>query len=113
MHEYSIVQALLEQAAAQARRHGARSVHRLTVSVGELAGVEHALLATAYETFRQGTVCAQAPLEIRAVPARWRCPSCRKTLERGAVLECPQCRRPARLSDGDDIVLETLELEVP
>jgi hydrogenase nickel incorporation protein HypA/HybF len=113
MHEYSIVQALLEQAAAEARRHGARSVHRLTVTVGELSGVEATLLATAYETFREGTVCAGAPLEIRAVKARWQCPWCERTLERGAVLECPRCARPARLTDGDDIVLETLELEVP
>ena len=113
MHEYSIVQALLDQAAAEVRRHGARSVHRLTVTVGELSGVETALLATAYETFRQGTVCADAPLAIRGVKARWQCPSCETTFPRGAVLACPDCARPARLVDGDEIVLETLELEVP
>ena len=112
MHEYSIVQALLDQAAAEARRHRARAVHRLTVTVGELSGVETALLATAYDTFRPGTVCAAAPLEIRTVRARWQCPSCERTLERGAVLACPRCGRPARLTDGDDIVLETMELEV-
>ena len=112
MHEYSIVQALLAQAAAEARRHGARAVHRLTVTVGELSGVETSLLATAYDTFRAGTVCAEAPLEIRPVEARWQCPSCEKAIQRGAVLACPRCRRPARLLDGDDIVLETMELEV-
>lgn len=113
MHEYSIVQALLAQAAAEARRHGARSVHRVTLTVGELSGVETTLLATAYETFREGTVCAGAPLQIRSEKARWQCPSCKRTLARGAVLECPQCARPARLTGGDEIVLETLELEVP
>jgi hydrogenase nickel incorporation protein HypA/HybF len=112
MHEYSIVQALLVQATSEARRHGARAVHRLRVTVGELAGVETSLLATAYETFRAGTVCAGAPLEIRAVAARWQCPSCERTLAKGAVLACPRCGRPARLVDGDDIVLETMELEV-
>ena len=113
MHEYSIVQALLEQAAAEARRHGARSVPRVTLTVGELSGVETTLLATAYETFREGTVCAGAPLQIRSVKARWQCPSCERTFARGAVLECAQCARPARLEGGDEIVLETLELEVP
>jgi len=112
MHEYSIVQALLAQAAAEARRHRARAVHRLTVSVGELSGVETALLATAYDTFRAGTVCAEAPLEIRAIEARWECPSCQRTLKKGAVLACPRCAHPGRLVDGDDIVLETMELEV-
>ena len=112
MHEYSIEQALLAQAGAEARRHGARAVHRLTVTVGELSGVETSLLATAYDTFRLGTICAEAPLQIRAVAARWQCPSCERTLERGAVLACPRCQRPARLVDGDDIVLESMELEV-
>ncbi|HUH12874.1 MAG TPA: hydrogenase maturation nickel metallochaperone HypA [Longimicrobiales bacterium] len=113
MHEYSIVQALLERVTAEARQRGARSVHRLTVTVGELAGVETALLATAYDTFRQGTVCAEAPLDIRTVKARWECPSCGRALSRGAVLACADCGRAARLAEGDEIVLETVELEVP
>jgi hydrogenase nickel incorporation protein HypA/HybF len=113
MHEYSIVQALLDRVTAEARRHGAASVHRLTVTVGELSGVETALLATAYDTFRQGTVCAEAPLEIRTVTARWECPSCRRVMPRGAVLSCAPCGRAARLAQGDEIVLETVELEVP
>jgi hydrogenase nickel incorporation protein HypA/HybF len=113
MHEYSVVQALLDRVAAEARRQGAASVHRLTVSVGELAGVETTLLAAAYDTFRCGTVCAGAPLEIRTVKARWECPSCRKVMPRGAVLSCAACGRGARLAAGDEIVLETVELEVP
>ena len=38
MHEYSIVQALLERVREEARAHGAHSVHRLHVSIGELSG---------------------------------------------------------------------------
>jgi hydrogenase nickel incorporation protein HypA/HybF len=112
MHEYSIVQALLDRVEDEARRHGARAVHRLTVTVGELAGVETALLATAYETFRHGTLCAGAPLEVRTVQARWECPQCRRALPRGAALRCAACGRAARLAAGDEIVLETVELEV-
>jgi len=113
MHEYSIVQALLGRVADEARRHGARSVHRLTVTVGELSGVETALLATAYDIFRERTICAGAPLEIRTVKARWECPSCGRARPRGAVLSCAACGHPARLVEGDEIVLERVELEVP
>ena len=55
MHEYSIVQALLERVAAEARARRATSVHRLTIRIGELSGVEPELLATAYATFRERT----------------------------------------------------------
>ncbi len=40
MHEYSIVQALVERVDAEARARGATAVHRLSVSIGELSGVE-------------------------------------------------------------------------
>ena len=40
MHEYSIVAALLERVNAEARAKEASRVHRLTVRIGELAGVD-------------------------------------------------------------------------
>jgi hydrogenase nickel incorporation protein HypA/HybF len=113
MHEYAIVQALLERAEAEARARGATAVHRLHVAVGELAGVEPALLSAAYELFRAPTLCARAALDVRHVPARWECPACAAPVARGAVLACPTCAAPARLAAGDEIVLERIEMEVP
>jgi len=112
MHEYSIVQALLERVESEAALRGARSVARLTVSIGELSGVEADLLAKAYETFRERTICERAELEIRPVGARWECPSCRTPFERGALLRCATCDSPARLAAGDEIVLDRIEMEV-
>ena len=113
VHEYSVVQALLERVDAQARAHGAVSVHRLTVQVGELAGLDAELFATAFATFRAGTVCAGATLDVERVPARWACPACRGAIETGAALRCPTCGGPARLERGDEIILGRIEMEVP
>jgi hydrogenase nickel incorporation protein HypA/HybF len=112
VHEYSIVQALLELVDRHAREHRASAVHRVHVRVGELAGVEAALLETAYATFRERTVCRDAPLELHPVPARWRCPRCARPFERGEVLRCAACGVPACLDGGDEIVLERIEMEV-
>jgi hydrogenase nickel incorporation protein HypA/HybF len=112
MHEYSIVQALLEQVDAQAAAHGASSVHGLSVRIGELAGVEADLLRVAFETFAEQTICEGARLEIVDVPARWCCNRCGRGLARSAVLRCPDCNVPATLSSGDEIVLESIEMEV-
>ncbi|HTO77207.1 MAG TPA: hydrogenase maturation nickel metallochaperone HypA [Thermoanaerobaculia bacterium] len=112
MHEYSIVGALIESIERLARERRACSVRGVFVSIGELSGVEPDLLATAYETFRERTICETAKLTILPVVARWDCPECRQTIARGAILECPQCRRPARLAAGDEIVLERIEMEV-
>jgi hydrogenase nickel incorporation protein HypA/HybF len=113
VHEYSLVQALLDQVDRQARAHHATAVHRLHVSVGELSGVEVPLLETAYATFRERTLCAGAELEVHAVPARWACPGCGRIVVRGEPLRCPECGAPARLEAGDEIVLDRIEMEVP
>lgn len=113
MHEYSIVQALFEQIAKSAQAHRAKAVRRVRVRIGELAGVEPSLLQTAYDLCRERTMCAEAPLVIRTVQARWVCPNDHVEIERGAPLRCPICARPARLLQGDEIVLDQLELEVP
>ncbi|MGE3276457.1 MAG: hydrogenase maturation nickel metallochaperone HypA [Vicinamibacterales bacterium] len=113
MHEYSIVSALYDRIADEAGRRQATAVRAVRVRIGELSGVEVELLRTAYDTFRPGTLCAEAPLEVDTVPALWSCPSCGGTPARGAALICPACGEPVRLVQGDEIVLERLELEVP
>ncbi|HEX9052632.1 MAG TPA: hydrogenase maturation nickel metallochaperone HypA [Anaeromyxobacter sp.] len=114
MHEYSLVQSLVERVEREARARGAIAVHRLSVRVGELSGVDPELFRTAYETFREGTICARAPLAVTTVAASWSCPECGRQILRGAILRCPACDAPARLDDGGDaLTLDGIELEVP
>ena len=113
MHEYSIVASLIDRVEREAAAHAGARVHKLHVSIGELAGVELDLLNVAYETFRDRTICASAELTVRTVAPRWACPSCDRQLERGAVLRCETCGRPARMTQGDEIILERIEMEAP
>jgi hydrogenase nickel incorporation protein HypA/HybF len=112
VHEYSIVQALLERVEAEARARHAIAVDRLVVRIGELSGVEVELLRTAYLTFRERTICARAPIEIEAVPAEWTCRACGAIVPRGGPLRCAACGGAAALARGDEIVLERIEMEV-
>jgi hydrogenase nickel incorporation protein HypA/HybF len=114
VHEYSLVEALVRRVEDEAQRRSATAVHRVTVSVGELAGVEPELFRTAYETFRDGTVCEGVALDLVVRAAAWSCPSCGRAFARGDVLHCRACDRPARLAEhGDALVLESIEMEVP
>jgi Zn finger protein HypA/HybF involved in hydrogenase expression len=67
MHEYSIVSALVDRVEQVVFEHPGAVVRRVHVQIGNYAGVELALLRTAYETFRERTVCEAAELEIEAV----------------------------------------------
>ena len=111
MHEYSIVQALVDRIEHEARARGARSVDRVILRIGDLSGVEVELLQTAYLTFRERTVCEHAPLEIACVPPVWSCRRCGRRLGDNGPLQCA-CGGSAELRQGDEIVLDRLEMEV-
>lgn len=113
MHEYSLVQALVERVGQEAAARQATAVRRLSVRIGELAGVDPDLFATAYETFRERTICDGAPLDLTIVPVQWGCAGCAKPVEAGQPLLCTICGTPATLVAGDEIVLDRIELEVP
>jgi hydrogenase nickel incorporation protein HypA/HybF len=112
MHEYSLIQSLVERVEAEARARAATVVHKLDVRIGEMAGVDIELFKTAYLTFRERTVCEHADLEVRVVPVAWICESCGEPIEAGRPLHCPLCLRPARLAAGDEIILDRIEMEV-
>ncbi len=113
MHEYSVVQAMFDQIEAKALERRAIAVRRVRVRIGRAAGVDVALLRTAYDTFRAHTICENAPLDVDEVAERWTCPAGHGDIVPGRRLVCVTCNRPARLVEGDEIVLEQLELEVP
>lgn len=112
MHEYSIVQALVERVEQEAAARNAVAVDRLVLRIGELSGVEVELLATAFLTFRERTICARAALEVATVSAAWACRTCGTGVARGAVLQCAACGGQVALLRGDEIVLERIEMEV-
>jgi len=112
MHEYSLVQALVRRVEREARAHDATAVHRVTVRIGRMGGVEPKLFAAAFELGRIGTICERAELELKTEEARWQCDACGCDIPQGDALVCPSCGWPARLARGDALVLEGLELEV-
>lgn len=113
MHEYSIVLALLDQVREQAEAHDAISVERIRLRVGEQSGVEIELLETAYDLAKTGTLCEKAEIELIYSSVRWQCPVCQMDISKGSVLRCTLCDEPARMIEGDEILLEQLEMEIP
>lgn len=112
MHELSIARSLLHRVDEEARRHQASGVRRVRLRLGELSGVEPELLRSAFELLRAGTLCDSCDLAIERVAATWTCDTCGVAIEPGSALRCPSCRRPASLTAGGEMLLESLELEV-
>lgn len=112
MHEYSIVQSLLQRVEEETSRRGASSVQRIRLRLGELSGVETDLLREAYRVFRERSICAGAELDIVSSEASWECRGCGREVGTEGPLRCASCDLPAVLVAGDEIVLERIEMEV-
>ena len=114
MHEYSIVQALIDRVESEARaRGGDRRAPRARLRSASSPASSRSCCATAFATFRERTLCERAPLDDPPVAARWDCPRCRREIPRGAILRCARLRRAGALWPGDEIILERIEMEVP
>jgi hydrogenase nickel incorporation protein HypA/HybF len=113
VHELSIAVALVDLAAEEAERRGARVV-AAHVKVGVLSGVVKDALISAYEMASEGTALEGTALVIDEVPSVIRCVVCqqeRATRPHSWFL-CDVCGTTAtELVHGRELELAALELE--
>jgi len=113
MHEYSIVQALLNQCEEHAAAHDAKKILKVVTKIGVLSGVEPDLLQTAFDTFKEGTICEEAEFVMNLQKIVIYCRHCKKesTLEE-LNLACPHCESlETSIVDGEEMYLMSLEME--
>ena len=113
MHEYSIVQSLLDGCEDHARQNDATKVTKVVVKIGVMSGVEPDLLKIAFDTFKEKTICEEALFIINIQKVKIRCNGCGREneLEKNEYL-CPGCQSTdLKIIDGEDMLLMQLELE--
>lgn len=113
MHEFSIVQSLLDLCEDNAKENSATKVTKVTIKIGTLSGVEPELLKSAFDTFKDNGVCKEAILEMNIQPVVIECKSCgeKSTLKKIEIL-CPKCKSDnITLIDGEEMFLMSLEME--
>lgn len=113
MHELSVCQGLMRQVDRIAAQNGAAAVEKIVLKVGALSGVEPDLLKHAFTIAREGTVAANAELEIESGPIRVHCRQCDAGGEAAANrLVCPVCGDwRVDVTEGEELMLLSLEIE--
>jgi len=114
MHEYSIVQSLIDLAEENAKKNNAKKVTKIEIKVGVLSGVEIPLLETAFNTFKEDTICNDAEFIIISQPVVVKCRNCEQENElKKNEYECPNCKsQNLEVLDGEDMYLMSLELDI-
>lgn len=113
MHEYSIVQSLLDMCEDQAKQNDAEKITKLVVKIGKLSGVEPHLLQTAFETFKEKTVCDGAEFVMNVQDVVVKCRSCdAESVITDNNFRCPKCESTdITIIDGEEMFLMSLEME--
>jgi len=113
MHEYSIVQALLNQCESIAKENEAKKVIKVVIKIGVMSGVEIHLLKTAFDTFKEGSICDGAELIINHQKIKLHCNECGAEYEIDEInYKCIECESlNVKVIDGEDMYLMSLEME--
>jgi hydrogenase nickel insertion protein HypA len=113
MHEYSVVQALLNQCEEVAQQNEATKIIKVVCKIGVMSGIEVHLLKVAFDTFKEGTLCAEAEFVIYEQKLKLKCRECGESYEIDEIIY--KCRHCGSLSmdtiDGEDMYLMSLEME--
>ena len=112
MHEYSVVQALLNQCEEHAKQNGATKVTKVICKIGVMSGIEVHLLQVAFDTFKEGTMCSEALLVLNTQKLKLKCKDCSHVFEVDEVryfcIKCESLR--VKVVDGEDMYLMSLEM---
>ena len=112
MHEMSLMESVLEIACETALKAGASKVTTIRLDIGALSHVEPEALIFCYDATRQGTLAAEARLEINRSPGAGWCMDCERTV---ALAErfgaCPDCGRfRVEMTSGEEMRISELEV---
>ncbi|MDI3299701.1 MAG: hydrogenase maturation nickel metallochaperone HypA [Bacillota bacterium] len=115
MHEFGIMESVVEVVREEAARAGLRRVERVAMVVGERTAVLPEALELAWEALRDGEPFAPgARLEVEWRQAEAACPACglRYHPEGGFLLVCPGCGAlGGELLAGEELRVASIEGE--
>jgi hydrogenase nickel incorporation protein HypA/HybF len=113
MHEYSIVQSLVESCEEHAKKNDASKVTKVVIKIGVMSGVEPYLLEEAFHTFKEKTICDGCEFVMNIQNVKIECNECKNISELDKnEYSCPKCQSiDIKIIDGEDMFLMQLELE--
>jgi hydrogenase nickel insertion protein HypA len=113
VHEYGLVQSLLEQVDRQVRSHRARRALRVVLAI-DGGHVDKDFLRDAFDTFKLESTARDAELIVRQAAVEFWCPVCgERAASPTGDATCPECSAArVPLASKDEIYLQSVEIEV-
>jgi hydrogenase nickel incorporation protein HypA/HybF len=112
VHEVGLMLEALALAEERARGHEASRIHRLTLRVGRLSGVDAEALTFAFDACAEGTLAEGAQLVIEEEPVSCWCARCQTEFQPADIIfACPACGELSPdIRRGRELELTSLEV---
>jgi hydrogenase nickel incorporation protein HypA/HybF len=113
MHEFSVVEQLLQVVLEHARKASAKQVLKVNVVIGDFTGFVNESLQFYFEILSKGTEAEKATVAITRMPGRVRCRECRNDFwPDGTDWVCPRCGGlMEEVLGGRELYVESIEVE--
>lgn len=115
MHEYHIVESIVKEAIASAKKSNALKVTKIVLVRGELSGLEESSLRMYFEELSKGTLLEGALIEFKTSAAKLKCKDCGELFERKEKeFSCPKCCAMNLVTEsGKEFYIASMEIESP
>jgi len=115
MHEFSLMQSVLDTVESSAHEAGAVRVTAIRLIIGEMSEVVFDAMEFAFEALSEGTLSEGAELSMQSVKPRSRCGVCGEEFTHDRYhWACPRCDSLAtELLAGRELFIDSIEIEEP
>jgi hydrogenase nickel incorporation protein HypA/HybF len=113
MHELSVTESVLNIACKHAKQAKASRVTDIYLVIGRLSSIVDDSVAFYWDVISKDTICENAKLHFRRIPAELICKDCgKKYILETELTPCPACGSArVRVTSGDEFNLESIEIE--
>ncbi|MDR3036827.1 MAG: hydrogenase maturation nickel metallochaperone HypA [Coriobacteriales bacterium] len=115
MHEFGLMQSVLDTVEASARAAGAERVCEVRLVIGAMREVVPDAMEFAFEALAPKTLCDGATLTMRMLAPRSRCTQCGYEFEHDRFhRSCPACDSlVCELVAGKEMYIDAIEVDLP
>ena len=113
MHEFSIIQGLIQEVNEYIARENYESVLKISLEIGQMSGVVQDALEFAWDVSTKETTLDGVLLDISIVPVKAGCRKCLKEFQvEGYCFSCPHCKSPdLNILSGYELKIKEMDVE--
>ena len=110
MHEYSIVQSMLDLCEKYSK---GKQVDKVVVKIGKMSGIEPHFLKESFNVFKEETSCQDAAMEMQLIDITILCKDCgKKAIVDNFNFFCPYCKGGnTEVLTGQEMHIDYIELK--